>query len=199
MPTDPYAHHWSNWMKQRLDEMDATSTSIEIRLATLKADAKKQAEKAVADIQAQRAAFQEAIRKQHHESEADWAKTKSALEANWASFETAVQGYLKHARPLVEQQQATFKARAEAQRKAWEETISKLRGKAATFAAAKKQELDVELCRLQGEADAAKCKLETNLKAGEQSWAALKTALEESRIAFDKASHKALEAFKKAA
>ena len=122
MTTDPYAHHWSNWMKQRLNEMDATSTSIEIRLATLKADAKKQAEKAVADIQAQRAAFQEAIRKQQHESEAAWAKTKTALEANWASFETAVQDYLKHARPLVEQQQATFKARAEAQRKAWEET-----------------------------------------------------------------------------
>ena len=74
MTTDPYAHHWSNWMKQRLDEMDATSTSIEIRLATLKADAKKQAEKAVADIQAQRAAFQEAIRKQQHESEAAWGR-----------------------------------------------------------------------------------------------------------------------------
>jgi len=100
---------------------------------------------------------------------------------------------------MVEQQQATFKARAEAQQKAWEETISKLRSKASTFAAAKKQELDVALCRLQGDADAARARLETNLKAGEQSWAALKTALEESRIAFDKANHKALEAFKKAA
>ena len=199
MTTDPYAHHWSNWMKQRLDEMDATATLIESRLATLKTDAKKQAEKAVSDIEAQRAAFQDAIHKQQHESEAAWAKAKTALEANWATFETTVHDYLKHARPMVEQQQATFKARAEAQQKAWEETISKLRSKASTFAAAKKQELDVALCRLQGDADAARARLETNLKAGEQSWAALKTALEESRIAFDKANHKALEAFKKAA
>ena len=199
MTTDPYAHHVSNWMKQRLDEMDATMTSIDTRVATLQADAKEHAEKAVADIRGQRAAFEEAIRKQQHESEAAWAKAKTALEANWASFETAVQNYIKQAQPMVEQQQAIFKARAEAQRKAWEETISTLRGKAATFAAAKKQELDAALTHLQGEADAAKSKLEANRKAGEQSWVALKTALEESRVAFDKANQKALEAFKKAA
>ena len=62
MATDPYAHQVSNWMKQRLDEMDATLTSIDTRVAALQADAKKQAEKAVADIRGQRAAFEEAIR-----------------------------------------------------------------------------------------------------------------------------------------
>ncbi len=199
MTTGNYAHHWSNWMKERLDEMDATVASIEARLGTLQADAKKHAEKTVADIHVQRAVFEEAIRKHQHESETAWAKAKTGLEANWASFEMAVQTYLKQAGPAVEQQMATFKARADAQRKTWEETIHALRGGAATFAAAKKKEMESELSNLQKEADRVKSRLDEHRKAGEQTWAALKTALEESRAAFDKASQKALEAFKKAA
>ncbi|MGO9461086.1 MAG: hypothetical protein ACLP1W_13410, partial [Rhodomicrobium sp.] len=118
---------------------------------------------------------------------------------NWTSFETIVQKYMSEARQNAEQQQATFKARAEAQRKAWQETIDALHGRVNAFAAGKKQDLNAALGHLKTEADTAKSKLETRQKAGEQSWAALKTALEESRTAFDKASQKALEAFKKAA
>ncbi len=199
MPKDPFAHQWSNWTNQRLHEIDATLTSIESRLATLQGEAKQEAEKAVANIRAQRAAFQQAIGKHHHENEAAWAKAKTALEADWAAFETAVHDYIKRAPSVLEQQEATFKARAEAQRKAWEETIGALRAKAATFAAAEKQKLDATVSGLQREAETAKSQLETKREAGKQSWAALKAALEESRVTFDRASEKALEAFKKAA
>ena len=199
MTSETHAHHFSSWAKERLAEIDATLTSIESGLGALHADAKKAAEKAVSEIRAQRDVFQEAVRKQQHEGEAAWAKAKTALDANWTSFETIVQKYMSEARQNAEQQQATFKARAAAQRKAWQETIDALHGRVNAFAAGKKQDLNAALGYLKTEADTAKSKLETRQKAGEQSWAALKTALEESRTAFDKASQKALEAFKKAA
>ena len=196
MTTDAYAHQFSNWMKARLDEMDATFTAIEKNAATLHADAKRQAEQAIAQMHTQREAFQDAIRKQQHDNEAALAKTKAALEANWSSFETAAQDYVKQAQLSAQQQAATFKARAEAQRKAWDETLSVLRNKAKTAADERKRDLDAALTHLQSQADAAKAKLEASQKAGTESWAAFKTALHESRVAFDKASQKALEAFK---
>ncbi len=193
MTSETHTHQFSGWAKERLAEMDATLTSIEAHLGALHADTKKHAEKAVSEIRAQRDVFQEAVRNEQH---AHWV---SFLHAHWASFEAIVQRYMSEARQNAEQQQATFKARAEAQRKAWQETIDALRGKVTAFAAGKKQDLDAAIGHLKAEADTAKSKLETKQKAGEQSWAALNTALEESRTAFDKASQKALEAFKKAA
>ena len=199
MTTETYTHQFANWAKERLNEIDATLASIETRASTLQADAKKQTEKAVSEIRAQRQVFQEAIHKQNDESEAGWAKAKSGLEANWTSFEGSVQKYLGELRQNGEQLGVTFKARAEAQRKAWQETLNSLHTKASTFTAAKKQEVDAALAHLKAEAEAAKSKLETHHKAGEQSWAAFKTALEESRGAFDRATRTAVEAFKRAA
>ncbi|MGO9546598.1 MAG: hypothetical protein ACLPPF_17610 [Rhodomicrobium sp.] len=199
MTSEAHTHHFSSWAKERIDEMDATLTSIEGRLGALHADAKKQAEKVVSEIRAQREIFQEALRKGQHQGDAAWTKAKADLHADWTSFESIVQRYMSEARQNTEQQQATFKARAEAQRKAWQETIDALRGKVTTFAEGKKQDLDAALAHLKADAETAKSNLEKNRKTGEQSWAALHTALEESRTAFDKASQRALEAFKKAA
>jgi hypothetical protein len=199
MTNETYAHYFSSWVNERLAEIDATLTSVEGGLGALRADARKQAEKAVWEIRAQRDVFREAARKQQYEGEAPWAKAKTALDANWISFEAIVQQYMIEARQNAAQQESTFKTRAEAQRKAWQETMDALGGKVTTYAAGKKQDLDAALGYLKAEADSARSKLETNQKAGEQSWGAFKTALEESRTAFDKASQKALAAFKKAA
>ena len=95
--------------------------------------------------------------------------------------------------------QETFSARAEAQRKAWQETLESLRGKASTFATAHRKEAEDALNQLKVAADAAKARLETQQKAGVELRDALKTALEESRAAFDKATHKVIEVFKKTA
>src|SRR5271157_3382066 len=144
MTQDAYAHQFLNWIKARLDEMDATLTLIEKSTAVLHADAKKQAEEIIAQIDTRRKAFEEAIRKQQPESEAAWAKAKTTLEADWASFEAAVEDYVKNS-PLSVQRGAVFKARAEAQRKAWDETISALQTKAGMAAAEGKEDLDAAL------------------------------------------------------
>ena len=78
--------------ERTLAEMDATLTSLEASLGAFHAEKKKQAEKAVSEIRAQREAFEEAVRKEQHEWDA-WARAKIALDADWTAFETIVQKY----------------------------------------------------------------------------------------------------------
>ena len=198
MTSDNHIAQVSVWAKQRVDEIEATLKAVEARLGTLSAEAKTAAEQAMSEMRLQRDVFQKAIRDQQHEGEAAWAKGRAALETNWAAFEATVQTYMKQARETAEQQQAMFKVRAEAQRKAWQASMDDFIRQANSFAAAKKPDLDAAIARAKTEAEAAKSKLEASAKAGGQSWDAMKAALEESRVAFEKAGKKALEAFQQA-
>ena len=195
MAQDAYAHRLLNWMKARLDEIDATLTFIEASATALHAEAKKQAEEIIAQIGTRRNAFEEAIRQKQRESEAEWAKAKTALEVDWASFEAAVEDYVKKSHLPAQEQLAVFKVQAEAQRKAWDETISALQKKAGVAAAEAKQDFDAALSLFKQQADEAKAKLEARQKAGSESWADFKAALQESRAAFDKANQKSLESY----
>lgn len=198
MSLDPKDNPLAQWGKERLAEIEATLAVMESRVSTLQTEARKQTEKAIADIQVQRAVFQRAMLEGKHQGEAAVATAKSALEANWASFEAIVQRQLSETKHQAEEFEATFKARAEAQQRFWKETIDAWHGQASTFAAAGKHDMEAALNHFKAEVDGLKSGLEAKSKAGEQSWAAMKSALEESRAAFEKASHKAQEAFKKA-
>ncbi len=199
MTSEPDTHLFSNWAKERLDEIDATLATLQSRVNTLQADTKQQAEKTIAEIRAQQHVFQEMLKKQTEEGTANWTGLMRGLESNWASFETLVQKYLNVTWKDAQHLQETFAARAEAQRKAWQEALESLRGTANTFAAAHKKDAEEALDQLKVAAETAKAKLEIQQKAGVESWDALKTALEESRAAFDKATHKVIESFKKTA
>jgi hypothetical protein len=139
------------------------------------------------------------LKKHTSEGTANWTHLMHGLESNWASFESLVQKYMNVTLKDAQHLQETFAARADAQRKAWQEVLESLRGKANTFAAAHKKEAEDALNQLKAAAETAKAKLETQQKAGVDSWDALKTALEESRAAFDKATHKVIEIFRKTA
>jgi hypothetical protein len=199
MTSETDTHLFSNWAKERLDEIEATLAALQARVDTLQAGTKKQAEQTIAEIRAQQHVFQEMLKKQTEEGTANWTSLMRGLESNWASFESLVQKYLNVTWQDAQHLQETFSARAEAQRKAWQEAIENLRGKADTFAATHKKDAEEALNQLKAAADTAKAKLETQQKAGVESWDALKTALEESRAAFDKATHKVIESFKKTA
>ncbi|NVN86626.1 MAG: hypothetical protein HXX15_11120 [Rhodopseudomonas sp.] len=198
MTNEGYSHQFSSWAKERIDEIEATLASIETRAATLQDEAKRQAEQAIAQINVQRDAFLEAVRKQQHEGEAAWTAAKADLAPAWASFEATVQGYMSDVVQQAEQQTATFKARADAQREAWQQASEALLGKTVAFAEAKKKDVEAAMVQLKTEAEAARLRLEAQQKAGADSWSVMKSALEESRSAFDSAIQKALDAFKKA-
>jgi hypothetical protein len=196
MTTNQQFEQFSYWARQRSDEIEATLREMRQGLGALGAEAKSQAEKAIAEMSAQRDVFQKALKEQRAETEAVLAKGRNTLEANWASFETTVQKYLADARQTAEHQQALFAARADAQRRAWQHSIEAFYMQAGSFAAAKRTDLDVVLDHAKAEAETAKSRLEASAKAGAHSWDAMKTALEESRAAFEKAGKKVQDAFK---
>jgi hypothetical protein len=199
MNNKSHPHDFSNWASERFEEIESTLKAIESHAGALHAERKKEAEKAISEIRAHGKAFQKALHNQMKEGEIAWTAAKKDLAPVWSSFEATVQKYLAEAGLHAKELGATFKARAEAQAKVWQQTIDVLRANSAVVAIARKHELDKALDHLKAEADIAKSKLEKQQRAGEQSWAAFRNALEESRAAFDKASQKAFEAFKKVA
>jgi hypothetical protein len=198
MATQSNIHFFTNWAKERLDEMDAAVTSL-VRLAEVQSDARDKADKVLADLRKKRDDFQNTIRKQSEFNEAAWLLAKSKLELDWNVFEDELKKYVESFGKKIEHQQATFKAQADAQLKAWREAADKLGIDAKNFAAERRDEIDAVVKRMNADAAEAERKLQKLNQAGTQSWSALMAALAETRAAFDRANQAALDAFKRAA
>jgi hypothetical protein len=198
MTSQSHMHVYLNWAKERLDEMDATLALFESKVGELQGDARAKAESALADMRAKRDAFRETIKKEAEMSEADWTRAKAVMEADWNAFEASVQKYVDAAGVKGEQQKAAFQARADAQRKAWQEAIDKLDNTAKGIAADRRAEVESAMKRMKAEAAAAEAKLDKLNRAGTKSWAAFRTALGETRTAFDRANQEVYDAFKRA-
>ncbi len=196
--TQSRMHASFNWAKERLDEMDATLALFESKVGTFQGDARAKAENALAEMRAKRDAFRETIKKEGEMSEADWTRAKAALETDWSAFEASVQKYIEAAGVQVKQEQAAFRVRADAQRKAWQEAIDKLENTAAGLAADNRADVDSAVKHMKAEAATAEAKLDNLNRAGTKSWSAYRTALAETRTAFDHANQTAHDAFKRA-
>jgi hypothetical protein len=199
MATQSNIHFFTNWAKERLDEMDAAVTSFEGKLAEVQSDARDKANKVLADLRKQRDDFRDTITKQSEANESAWIQAKAKLEADWRSFEAEVKKYVESFGEKIEHQQATFKVQADAQLKAWREAADQLGIDAKKFAAERRSEIDVAVKRMNADAAEAEKKLQKLNEAGTQPWSALMGALTETRAAFDRANQMAQEAFKRAA
>ena len=191
-------HFFTNWAKERLDEMDAALTSLEGKAAEVQADAKDKASKVLAELRKNRDDFRDAIRKQAGAGEAAWTSAKAKLETDWSAFETEVKKYVESYGKEFELQQATFELQAAAQLKAWREAADKLASAAGEFASERRDEIESNVKRMKADAVAAEEKLRKLNEAGNQSWSALTAALTETRAVFDRANQTAREAFKRA-
>ena len=198
MSTQGNFHFFANWAKERLDEMDATLTSLESKATEVHADARDKAGKILAELSRNRDAFRDAIKNQAGASESAWTSAKTTLEADWIAFEAEVKKYVESYGKQFELQQATFKHQAEAQLKAWRETADKLAATAGEFAAERRAEIEASVKRMKADAVTAEEKLLKLNQAGSQSWSALAAALTETRTVFDRANQAAREAFKRA-
>jgi hypothetical protein len=188
-----------NWAKGRLDEMDATLTSLEGKVGGVQADARDKANKVLADLRKKRDDFRDTVKKQSEANEAAWISAKTKLESEWNVFEAEVKKYVESFGNQIEQQQAIFKLQSAAQLKAWREAANKLNSSAKDFAAERRGEIDAAVKRMNTDATAAEEKLQKLNQAGAQSWSALMAALTETRAAFDRANQAARDAFKRAA
>ena len=186
-----------NWAKVRLDEIDATLASWEGEIAKLRGEARAKAESALANMRAKRDAFRETIQQETEQIEADWNRAKTARETDWKAFEASAQKFIQDASTQVEQQQAAFGARADAQAKAWQEAIQKLEQDATKVAAENKSKAEAAVKQMKADATAAQARLEQLKSASASSWTAYEKALEETRAAFDHANKCSQEAFAK--
>ena len=199
MTTQSNIHFFVNWAKGRLDEMDATLTSLEGKVGGVQADARDKANKILADLRKKRDDFRDTVKKQSEANEAAWISAKTKLESEWNVFEAEVKKYVESFGNQIEQQQAIFKLQSAAQLKAWREAANKLNSSAKDFAAERRGEIDAAVKRMNTDATAAEEKLQKLNQAGAQSWSALMAALTETRAAFDRANQAARDAFKRAA
>lgn len=199
MTTQSNIHFFVNWAKGRLDEMDATLTSLEGKVGGVQADARDKANKVLTDLRKKRDDFRDTVKKQSEANEAAWISAKTKLESEWNVFEVEVKKYVESFGNQIEQQQAIFKLQSAAQLKAWREAANKLNSSAKEFAAERRGEIDAAVKRMNTDATAAEEKLQKLNQAGSQSWSALMAALTETRAAFDRANQVAVDAFKRAA
>jgi hypothetical protein len=199
MVTQSDIHFFTNWAKERLDEMDAAVTSLEGRATEVQADLRDKAKTILGDLRMQYDDFQDTMKKQSGANEAALIQAKARLEADWRSFEAEVKKYVESFGEQIGHQQTIFKRQADAQLKAWREAADKLGNDAREFASERRDDIDAAVKRMSADAVEAEKKLEKLSQAGIQSWSALMSALTETRAAFDRANEAAREAFKRAA
>ena len=199
MPMQSNIHFYVNWAKERLDEMDATLTSFESKVAEVQGDARDRADKVLSVLREKRDEFRKVVKKQAEANEAAWTTAQVQLENEWGSFETEAKKYVESFVKHAEQQQETFKLQAAAQLNAWREAADKLGSAANEFAAGRRNEIDAALKRMNADAVAAEAKLLKLGEAGTQSWSVLTAALTETRATFDRANQALREQFKRSA
>jgi hypothetical protein len=192
-------HFYVGWAKERLDEMEATLTSLEGKAGSVQAEVRGMANNVLADLHKKRDEFRDTVKKHIDANEAAWIAAKAKLEPEWKAFEAEVTKYVENFNKHIEQRQATFKVQAAAQLNAWREAADKLAGEAKELAAERRVEIDAALKRMNADAAAAEEKLQKLNQAGTQSWSALMAALTETRTIFDRANQAAREAFRRAA
>ena len=192
-------HFYVNWAKERLDEMEATLTSLEAKVGGVQSEVRGMAEKVLTELRKKRDEFRDTVKKNAEANEAAWIAAKTKLEADWKAFEADVTKYVESFGKQVEQHQSIFEQQAAAQLNAWREAADKFATDAKEFAAERRTEIDATLKRMQADAATAEEKLKKLNEAGVQSWSALMAALTETRTAFDRANQAAREAFKRVA
>jgi hypothetical protein len=192
------AHPHLAWAMWGLDEIEATLVSFQSSLHK-RTDARTEAESAMADMHAARDAFRKSIEEHGQMDEVARARLKTELEGQWGAFEDSLQTYLRTVSKQVSEQETVFRARADAQSKAWQQAIAKLHERAASFASDRRGDIEAAVRRLEFEADASKAKLDTLNRAEGASWAAMKSALTETRTALDRAHQAVHDAFKRSA
>jgi hypothetical protein len=178
-----------------LDEIEATLALFESHLHK-PADDHTGSAGAMADMRAARDAFRKSIEEKSVEdhrqmNEVALSRWKTDLEGQWAAFEDSLQTYLEKLSKQVTEQETVFRARAEAQNRAWQQAIDRLHKSAASLGANRRGDVEAAVRRLEWEADAQKARLDKLNKAEGASWTAMKSALMETRTALER-SHQAV-------
>jgi len=191
-------HPYLEWTKQRINEMDAALASLETKAGKMSADSKTKAEQLLTELNKRREEFQAKSKASAQAGEAALRAAQAQLETQWEGFEGQLKAYLETTGKQVEQHQATFRAVADAQTKAWRQASDKLQAEAMKVAVARRADIDVAIKQVKARGAEAEVQFQKLKQAGEESWSALSKALGQSREMFGRATRDAWEAVSRA-
>src|SRR4051794_15107487 len=96
MPTqNSSAHFFLSWAKERIDEMDATLSSLESKAVQMQAQTRVKADQFIAELKKKRDEFESTVKKQAAQGEPAWDSAKLRLATELKSFEAGTKKYLE--------------------------------------------------------------------------------------------------------
>lgn len=182
------------WAKARLDEMSAAAKVMESQAGKLDGQLRQEAERTATQIHQWIDEGNVRIRQVQDRGESALSGARLYFDKMWSDFEAQAAKWVQ----LANSQKETFSAQAKAQLDAWQTMISGYVAQASKMHADQRTAAEAELERLKGESAKAAAQFGEFQKAGQASWAALSTALNETRSAFEKAAQQAQTEFDKA-
>ncbi len=191
------AHEYLDWTKQKLDEIDATLVTLDSSVETLKSDARKKADAAIAQIRNARDSFKakvDILRSDMAASKEVADDAYAPLKAEWAEVEVAIQHFLTVAGDQASVVTAVLAARTEAQRKSWQSSLHAIRASASEAIEQGRAEADVALHRLVVETEKAKVKLGQVSSVSDDAWKAINDGLQEAKSVYERTWKKVSEA-----
>jgi hypothetical protein len=194
------AHEALAWAKQRLDDLDTTIAEVEKSGRTLKNEARKEADTALAFLQQSRLKLQKHYDDLRNEADAltsDGRKIANAIEAEWIEVESAFQSFLSAVKDQADTARDIVAARVKTQRQSWEASLKDLRDRAAETVEKARSDLDAAIKRLSDQADTFQSRIGEAKDAGDESWKAVKSGLAEAKVVQDRTIQKIKDAFSK--
>lgn len=180
------AHEYLEWSKQKLDEIDATLAKLDASVATLKDDARREADRAIARIRTSRDAFKAKIATARSDALATRASVDTAIDAEWVKVELAFQDFLTAVAGQTDVARRALAERAQAQRQSWESSLQAIRETTTGAIEQGRSEADAALHRLVAETEKAEAKVGKISAAGDESWKAIKSGLSDMISIYDR-------------
>jgi DNA anti-recombination protein RmuC len=195
------AQAYLEWTKQKLDESAATLAKLDEAATKLTADASAKAQEALGQFREARDAFKvkvDALQADLSASKQVTDTAMAAVSAQWTEVEMAFQQFLKTSGDQASLVRTALAARAEAQRQSFQASLESIQASTATALEQGRKELDTALRRWTDEAEKTLGpKLSQLSAAGDETWSALKTGLDETAAVYEKTWGKITQAFSK--
>jgi chromosome segregation ATPase len=188
-----YSHEAIDWVKQRLDELDAIIQEVEKSVVEQNDAARAEVEKALERLKSARLAFQnqyDTLRADANELKKKMKSAQDALDEEWIAVETSFQTLLAAIADQADSVRSLVVVRADAQRRSWEASLMDFRARATETLDRSRQEFDAAARRLSEEAEKFQARIGNAKDTSDESWAAVKEGLAEAKAVQDRTTEK---------
>lgn len=189
-------HVYSHWAKQRTGEMDAAIAFLQRHARRLHTGPENS--RLIAGLKKRRDRLKVMARKQATMGDAAWKRSKRKMDLEWKAFEAELFTFVKKAKRRSGLQKSAFSRLAGAQAKAWKDAERGLRVLARKIAPQRRSRVSAAIQQISREASASRKRAAKLGKSAAFTWSVMRSALNTSRRAFDKANHQAARSIRKA-